>query len=364
MGLSRSASIEAPRRMLFGRAPNGAPVESIEIASPSGMRARIIGWGASLQSLSAPDSNGRWDNVILNYPDLAPYVARPEYFGASMGRFANRIGGASFTLDGRCYQLAANEGANILHGGAHGFDKALWRFEEVRGGDEPSVRLGYASADGEEGFPGALEAQVTYTLSADNTLSIAFSATTDAPTMVNMTNHSFFNLAGASSGRTILGHTLMIAADAYTPVDSGLIPTGELRALAGTPFDFRTPTPIGARIADRGDEQLVRGDGYDHNYVLRGGVTAEPKLAARLADPLSGRVLELSTTEPGLQFYTGQYLGRDAAATPVVHHRSAGLALEPQRFPDAPNKPDFASARLDPGETYRHVSVYRFTTAD
>jgi aldose 1-epimerase len=357
-----NSSMDGLRR--FGVAPDGAQVDVAEIASSSGMRARIISWGGSLQSLTAPDRDGRWDNVILNYPDLAPYVARPEYFGASMGRFANRIGGAAFTLEGVRHQLPANEGANMLHGGAHGFDKKIWRFEEISGGREPAVRIAYTSPDGEEGFAGSMNVQATFTLREDNALEIAFAATCDAPTLCNLTNHSFFNLGGAESGRSILDHSLMIAADCYTPVDAGLIPTGEVRAVAGTPFDFRQTTPIGARIADRSGAQLARGDGYDHNYVLRGGRSREPKLAARLADALSGRVLELSTSEPGLQFYSGQYLGSTEAATAAIYGRHAGLALEPQCFPDAPNKPEFPSALLRPGETYRHVSVYRFSVGD
>ncbi|HEU4617322.1 MAG TPA: aldose epimerase family protein, partial [Gammaproteobacteria bacterium] len=327
--------------------------------------ARIISYGATLQSLFLPDKTGHLADVVLGYDDLAGYVAKPQYFGATVGRYANRIAGARFMLDGKTYSLAANDGPNALHGGIKGFDKAVWTVAEVKSGAAASVRLTYTSRDGEEGYPGTLKVSVTYSLDDSRTLTTSYEATTDAPTIVNLTNHSIFNLAGVPAARSILDHRLMVNADAYTPVDAALIPTGELRAVAGTPFDFRQPTAIGARIRDATDPQIVLGRGYDHNFVLRGGVTATPKLAARVEDPISGRVVELYTTEPGVQVYTGNFLdGTTAGKAHVVYRQGDGLALEPQKFPDSPNHPAFPSARLDPGQTYRQVSYYRFSVLD
>jgi aldose 1-epimerase len=348
-------------RAPFGATPEGIAIEAVTLAS-HGVTARIITYGATLQSLLLPDRSGRAADVVLGYDDLAGYVAKPQFFGATVGRYANRIAGAKFTLDGKTYSLAANNGPNALHGGVKGFDKVVWSIAEIKSGPVASVKLTYTSRDGEEGYPGTLRVSVTYSLDEKSTLTTSYEATTDKPTIVNLTNHSLFNLAGVSAARSILDHRLMVNADAYTPVDDTLIPTGELRNVAGTPFDFRRSTVIGARIRDASDAQIAIGRGYDHNFVLRGGVTATPKLAARVEDPVSGRVLELYTTEPGVQVYTGNFLdGTTVGKSHVVYRQGDGLALEPQKFPDSPNHPAFPTARLDAGQTYRQTSYYRFS---
>ncbi len=349
-----------PRRQ-FGTMPDGSPVDIVEITNGRGMRASVITLGAGLQALTAPDRAGRFADIILGHDNVAPYVETPFYLGASIGRFSNRIANGAFMLDGKRYELVKSDGPHTLHGGAYGYDKVVWRIERL---EPSSVTLVHASPDGEQGFPGALEARVTYELTDENELNVTYQARTDAPTYVGLTQHSYFNLSGADSGRTILAHRLTVAADAFTPVDAGLIPTSEIRQVAGTPFDFRQPKQIGTHLRDGRDEQLRRGRGYDHNFVLRGGPARDPKFAARLEDPVSGRVLEIHTTEPGLQFYSGNFLdGRLIGKGGISYRQSDGLCLEPQQFPDAPNQPGFPSARLNPGETYAHVSVYRFSTS-
>lgn len=339
----------------FGRTPDGVDVERVEISNAAGLRAAIITYGATLQSLVLPDGT----DIVLGYDALEPYLEVPVYIGAAIGRYANRIAGGAFELGGSRYNLVKSDGENTLHGGEQGFDKQVWRIEPGR--SRNAVTLTHQSPDGEQGFPGALAARVTYALNDANELNITFTAKTDKPTICCLTHHSYFNLAGEASGRDIRGHMLTIAADAFTPVDETLIPTGELRQVARGPFDFREPNTVGARIGAN-DEQLSLAGGYDHNFALNKGRTTAPEFAARLQDPESGRALDILTTEPGLQFYSGNFL---AGATtgkggkPYVKH--AGLCLEPQVFPDAPNQPGFPSARLDPGQSYRHVSVYRFS---
>ncbi|HVY63531.1 MAG TPA: aldose epimerase family protein [Gammaproteobacteria bacterium] len=360
-GAAGTHAAEATRAP-FGTTPDGVAVEAVTLKAGNGVSARIIAYGATLQSLLLPDRAGHAADVALGYDDLAGYVAKPQFFGATVGRYANRIAGAKFTLDGKTYPLAANNGPNSLHGGTKGFDKVVWTIAEVKSGPVASVRLTYTSRDGEEGYPGTLKVSVTYSLDEKSTLTTSYEATTDKPTIVNLTNHSLFNLAGVPAARSILDHRLMVNADAYTPVDATLIPTGELKQVAGTPFDFRQAAVIGARIRDAGDPQIAIGRGYDHNFVLRGGLTDAPKLAARVEDPVSGRVLELYTTEPGVQVYTGNFLdGTTVGKSHTVYRQSDGLALEPQKFPDSPNHPAFPSARLDPGKTYRQTSYYRFS---
>ncbi|HVY85538.1 MAG TPA: aldose epimerase family protein [Caulobacterales bacterium] len=339
----------------FGVTPDGRAVAAIEIAAGD-LSARVITLGASVQSLLAPDARGAVDDVVLGHDDVAPYVEAPLYLGATIGRFANRIANGRFALDGCTYELVKSDGPNTLHGGAVGFDKVVWRIESV----EPDrVTLSYASPDGDQGFPGALDARATYALDGQNQLVATFEARTDRPTVVSMTNHCYFNLEGAQCGKDILTHRLMIDADAYTPVDGALVPTGELRPVAGTPFDFREARAIGEEIEAR-DAQLRIARGYDHNFVLRGGGATAPKFAARLEAPKSGRVLDLLTTAPGLQLYSGNFLDRLIGKGRVAYPFRGGLCLEPQAFPDAPNRANFPSARLDPGQTYRHVSIYRF----
>lgn len=358
-GSGKAVEIE---REPFGTTADGVVVEAVTLTNDTGISARVINYGATLQSLLLPDRTGRLDDVVLGYPDLNGYLTRPQYFGSTIGRFANRIAGAEFTLDGTTYSLAANDSPNSLHGGRVGFDKVIWTIAEMASGPVASVTLTYVSPDGEEAYPGTLSVSVTYSLDETGVLTTSYEATTDRPTIVNLTHHSLFNLAGVESNRSVLDQRLMINADSYTPVDNRLIPTGELRNVAGTPFDFRDSRTIGARIRDAGDPQIAIGRGYDHNFVLNGGATDSPKFAARMEDPASGRVLELFTTEPGLQVYSGNFLdGTVVGKGDRIYRQGDGLALEPQLFPDAPNQPAFPSARLDPGETYRQESYYRFS---
>jgi aldose 1-epimerase len=315
--------------------------------------------GATLQSLQAPDRDGNADDIVLGYDDAATYLDNPQYFGATIGRYANRIAGGRFALDGQTHQLDVNDGVNHLHGGAQGFDKQVWEIVSVESGDTASVTMRYVSADGEGGYPGNLTAEIIYSLNDAGELTIDHRATTDAPTIVNLTNHSFFNLSGARSLRSALDQTLTLHSSAYTPVDSGLIPTGELRAVAGTPFDFTEPAEIGLRVRDYSDEQMRLGRGYDHNFVID-GEAGELRLAAVLEDPESGRVLELLTAAPGVQFYSGNFLdGTVVGKSQQAYRQGDGICLEPQVFPDSPNRADFPSSQLNPGEEYRNVMVFR-----
>lgn len=353
-----------PVRTVFGTLPDGRSVEEVTLTNGKGITARILSWGALLRSLDVPDRSGKAADVVLGYNDLASYLTKVSYFGVSVGRYANRIRAGRFTLDGQTYTLATNDGPNALHGGAAGFDKRLWTITAVKGGAAPSVTLRYVSPDGEEGYPGTLTATATYTLDATDTLTVTYEATTDKPTIVNLTNHSFFNLAGEGSGRSILDQTLTIPAERFTPVDATLIPTGAHLPVAGTPFDFRKPTVIGARIRDGRDEQIVRARGYDHNWVVTDAPTAEPHLVARVEDPESGRILEVASNQPGVQFYAGNFLNATVVGkSGLAYRQSDALALEPELFPDTPNQPAFGSARLDPGKTYRNVIAYRFSTS-
>lgn len=351
------------KRAIFGTLPDGRPVEEVTLTNGKGVTARIIAWGALLRVLEVPDRSGQSADVVLGYADLASYLGKPNYFGVSVGRYANRIRAGRFTLDGTAYTLATNDGPNALHGGVAGFDKRLWTVTDVSAGAAPSVSLRYVSPDGEEGYPGTLTVTATYTLDETNTLSVEYRATTDKPTLVNLTNHSFFNLAGEGSDRSILDQRLTIPAEHYTPVDATLIPTGALAPVAGTPFDFRTAAVIGARIRDGHDPQIVLGRGYDHNFVVAKAPTATPHPVARVEDPVSGRVLEMGSNQPGVQFYTGNFLDATAVGKSGRSYRqSDALALEPELFPDTPNQPAFGSARLDPGATYRNLITYRFST--
>jgi aldose 1-epimerase len=345
-----------------GTLTDGTPVEAITLSNERGVSARILTYGATLQSLLAPDCSGRVADVVLGSDDLASYVSRPSYFGVTVGRYANRIAGGRFSLDGATFQLPANDGRNSLHGGGRGFDKVVWRVVSLDSAPQPRVVLAHTSPEGDSGYPGRLDVTVTYALDAQGALAITFDATTDRPTIVNMTNHAIFNLAGEGAPGGALDQLLTIPAQAFTPVSADLIPTGELRAVAGTPFDFRAPRRLAQDIRDGRDEQLRFGRGYDHNFALDKGVTAAPELAARLEDPASGRVLELLTTEPGVQVYTGNFLdGTYAGKSGHIYRMGDGIALEPQKFPDAPNHPTFVSARVDPGRPYRHAMIYRLS---
>ena len=335
----------------FGRLPDGTSVEIYTLTDDKGITARLMTYGATLVSLEVPDRSGNADNIVLGYDSLDGYLKNNPYFGSIVGRYGNRIAKGKFTLDGVTYALATNNGENHLHGGIRGYDKVVWKAEPVRGDGEAGVKFSYLSPDGEEGYPGNLTVTVTYMLTDRNELKIEYEAATDKATPVNLTHHSYFNLAG---GGDILNHELMICANAYTPVDAGLIPTGEIRPVEGTPFDFITPHTIGERIGQ------VEG-GYDHNFVLRSG-GGKLDLAARVVEPKRGRVIEISTTEPGLQFYSGNFLdGTITGKGGAVYQKHAGFCLETQHFPDSPNKPGFPSTILRPGESYRSLTVHRFS---
>ncbi len=345
----------------FGATPDGEPVDLFTMTNPNGIEVRAITFGGIIVSLRTPDRDGRLGDIVLGFDALDGYLAGSPYFGSIIGRYGNRIAGGRFTLDGETFTLVTNNGPNHLHGGVRGFDKVVWSGEPFQSSTAVGVVLTYTSPDGEEGYPGTLRVRVTYTLTDSDELIVDYLATTDRPTPVNLTQHSYFNLAGAGSG-DILAHELMVAASAYTPVDSGLIPTGEIATLEGTPFDFRMPTAIGARI-EQDDAQLRNGLGYDHNFVLdRSGVGLQH--ATRVTEPTTGRTLDILTTEPGLQFYSGNFLdgtitGKDGH---VYGHRS-GFCLEAQHYPDSPNQPSFPSTILRLGEEYRTRTVMAFGVA-
>lgn len=346
-------------RQPFGQHPDGTPVEAVTL-SDGRLQARLLTHGATLQSLIVPDRRGERADIVLGHDDLPPYLNQPTYLGSAIGRYANRIRGGRFELDGAIYQLPRNNGKNCLHGGACGFDSRPWEIATLTAMPVPTLVLTRLSPDGEEGFPGNLAVELRVEIIED-ALRFTFTATTDRPTIVNLTNHAYFNLAGAVSGLDVLGHRLQIFADAYHPVDPDLIPTGEAIAVAGTVFDFRTPHTIGARLRDGREVQLVRGRGYDHDFILREGAATDPHLAARVEEPISGRVLEVLTTEPGLQFYSGNFLdGTLVGKGGTLYRQSSGFCLEPQKHPDSPNRRGVPSPRLDPGQTYRHVMAYRF----
>lgn len=358
-----TASAADVQRSAAGTLKDGTAVEAITLVGANGVSARVLTYGATLQSLIAPDRDGNKADVVLGYDDLADYVDHPNYFGVTVGRYANRIAGGTFTLDGKKFQLPLNDKTNSLHGGGKGFDKQVWRVVSVKNGPVASVVLAHRSPDGDSGYPGQFDVTVTYSLDDKGSLTIAFEGKTSKPTIVNMTNHAIFNLAGEGSPMGATGHRLTVPAATYTPVDAKLIPTGERRPVAGTVFDFRSPRAVADGIRDGHDQQIRYGQGYDHNFALDKGLTAKPELAARLEDPQSGRVLEVLTTEPGVQFYTGNFLdGTYLGKKGHLYRMGDGIALEPQKFPDAPNHPDFVSARVDPGKPYRHVMIYRLST--
>jgi len=347
----------------WGKTPDGEQVDLYTLTNKNGVEAAITTYGGAVVSLKVPDRNGKLGDVVLGFDSIDGYVEGKSYFGAIVGRYGNRIGHAQFTLDGKTYTLAKNNGENSLHGGTKGFNKVVWKAREIPAKDGQALELTYLSKDGEEGFPGNLKVRVVYTLTVSNELKMEYSATTDKKTVVNLTNHSYFNLAGAGPGMgDILGHLLMTEADKFTPVDSGLIPTGELRDVAGTPFDFRQPTAIGARI-NSDDEQIKLGGGYDHNFVLRRKPGDPISLAARAEEPKTGRVMEVWTTEPGVQFYTGNFLDGSAHGKGgVAYTKRSAFCLETQHFPDSPNQPKFPSVVLNPGERYHTTTIYKFST--
>ena len=352
----------APRlaRDLFGTLPDGRVVERVVLRGLDGFEAHVITYGATLQALIVPGANGRCEDIVLGHDSLSVYLAQRHFFGATVGRYANRIADARFVLDGEEVRLAANNGPHALHGGPDGFDRKLWDIADIENGTEPGVTLAYTSPHGEEGYPGRLNVRLTYRLTGPSELSLAFTARTDRPTIVNLTNHSFFNLEGAAADSGILDHLLTIAADHFLVTDQTaiLLPVPP-QPVAGTPFDFRKPTPIGARIR-HANQQLRHGKGYDHNFCLDNARTL--RLAARLEAPRSGRILELLTNKPGLQVYSGNYLdGSIAGKRGRLYRQSDAICLEPQIWPNAPNRADFPSPRLAPDGIYRHHTVYRFS---
>lgn len=355
-----STPAAAATRGRFDVLADGTPIEQVTLSNANGTAAVIITLGATLQALHVTDRDGRMADVVLGYDDAALYLEKPQYFGATIGRCANRIAGARFTLDGDTYQLEANDGPNHLHGGAAGFDTRVWTIEAIEQAPEAKVVMTLACADGEGGYPGALNVTATYALSEADELTITYEATTTRSTIVSITNHSFFNLAG---GGDVMDHYLTLHAPSYTPVDETLIPTGALEPVAGTPFDFRASAPVGARIRDGRDAQLAIGHGYDHHFVID-GAPGQLRQAARLEHAASGRVMDLSITAPGLQFYSGNFLDGSVIGKKGCSYRQGdGLCLEPQAYPDAANQPDFPPVRLDPGETYSNRMVLRFSTA-
>jgi aldose 1-epimerase len=348
------------RRAPFGRTADGRPVELFTLTNAHGIEVRLTNYGGIITSLKTPDRSGRFDDIVLGYDSLNGYLHNSPYFGAIVGRYGNRIAKGRFMLDGTTYRLAVNNGPNSLHGGIRGFDKVVWTAEPFRNDGTEGVALEYTSADTEEGYPGTLRARVTYTLTDDNRLIVDYQAASDKPTPVNLTQHSYWNLAGDGS-RDILAHVLTINADSMTPVDSTLIPTGEISPVAGTPFDFRTPMPIGARIDQRQNTQIRHGGGYDHNFVVNRGNAGADSLvhAAHVAEPSTGRTLDIFTTEPGIQFYSGNFLdGTITGKAGHIYKYRYGLALETQHYPDSPNHPNFPSTILRPGQQYRSRTVF------
>ncbi|MFJ4481874.1 aldose epimerase family protein [Streptomyces longwoodensis] len=357
-GTARAATGRGPVKELFGTLADGTKVHRWSLQN-GGIRLKVLSYGGIVQSLEIPDKHGRYANVSAGFAALEDYVASSPYFGALIGRYGNRIGKGRFTLDGTAYQLSVNDGENSLHGGAKGFDKRVWDVEPFTHGSDVGLHLYYTSVDGEMGYPGTLRTKVTYTLNRHGDWRIDYTATTDRATVVNLTNHTYWNLAGEGSG-SIEDHELTIAASRFTPTDAGLIPTGELAGVAGTPFDFRRAKPVGRDIR-AGHEQQVLAKGFDHNWVLDKGVTATPVHVATLRDPRSGRTLRIATDQPGLQFYSGNFLDGTLTGTSGRTYRQGdALCLETQHFPDSPNQPSFPSTVLRPGQTYRTSTVHTF----
>jgi aldose 1-epimerase len=346
----------------WGSLPSGEPIDLFTLRNSHGMEASITNYGGRVVTLKIPDRAGHSEDIVLGFDSLEGYLGPNPYFGALVGRFANRIANGQFELGGQTYTLLKNNGSNALHGGARGFDKVVWKAAAATSNGSAALELRYLSKDGEEGYPGNLDVLVTYSLSDENVLRIDYAATTDRGTVLNLTNHSYFNLAGHAHGN-ILDQRVMLNAGQFTPVGSNLIPTGDLRGVEGTPFDFRQAAPIGARI-DADDEQIQFGKGYDHNFVLNRSHNGM-SMAARIHDPHSGRIMEVLTTQPGMQFYTGNHIqgqihGKDGA----VYGARGGFCCETQRFPDAPNQPKFPTATLKPGERYRETTAFQFSIGD
>jgi aldose 1-epimerase len=349
------------KKQNWGKGPNGEEVDLYTLRNSKGIEASITTYGGRLVTLKTPDRDGKFADIVLGFDDLPQYLANNPFFGALAGRYANRIANGEFQLDGHTYHLAKNNGPNTLHGGLVGFDKKVWQAEDVSASNGHSLRLKYVSKDGEENFPGTLTTTVTYTLSDNDDLTIDYKATTDKKTVLNLTNHSYFDLAGAGAGE-IIDHVVTINADKFTPVNANLIPTGDLKTVDGTPFDFRTATRVGARINDK-DQQLQYGQGYDHNFVVNRSGNG-PSLAARVVDPKSGRAMEVLTTQPGVQFYTGNHLSNGIKGKGgATYGYRYGLCFETQHFPNSPNQPNFPSTELAPGQQFHEITVFKFSVA-
>jgi len=351
---SYTAQTPAIQRIEWGKTASGTPVELYVLDNGRGLVARVCTYGATLVSLEVPDKSGRRADIVLGLDDLAGYLKGHPLFGSTVGRYANRIGGAQFTLNGKLITLAKNSGRNSIHGGPNGFHKQIWKATAIETAEGPAVKMTYLSADGEEGFPGNLNVTVTFTLTRSNELRIDYEATTDKDTVVNLTNHSYFNLGGHDSG-DVLGHELFIAASRYTVVDAELIPTGEIAPVKDTPLDFTIPRLIGERIA-----RLAQTQGYDHNYVLDSGGKSLA-LAARATEPKSGRIMEVWTTEPGVQLYTANHLRNYKGRNGAIYNRHQAFCLETQHFPDSPNKPQFPTTTLKAGDTFKSTTAFRFS---
>jgi aldose 1-epimerase len=357
------AAAAQAKRATFGRMPDGRTVPSVTLSNGKGVSATVIALGASLQALTMPDKAGKRADVQIGYDTIDGYLTKPEFFGATVGRVANRIAGGRFTFDGRVYNVPVNNGPNSLHGGTKGFDKVLWEVTEVKDGPAASVTLRYVSPDGDMGYPGTLTTYATYSLDEQNQLTIDYRATTDRATVVNISNHAYWNLAGVGSPRGAMGHLVTIPAARYTPTDATSIPTGRHVSVAGTVFDFRKATAIGDRVRDGSDPQIAYGRGYDHNWVIGGAVTPTQHLMARVVEPVSGRGFELWSNQPGLQFYSGNFFdGTIVGKGGHIYRMGDAIVMEPQLFPDAPNQKSFPSVRLDPGQTYRNTMVYKLFT--
>ena len=358
--MSAAAAPADIQKAPFGKTSDGKDVQLYTLTNKNGLEASISTYGGTLVSLKVPDRNGKLGNIVLGFKSVDNYVKGVPFFGATIGRYGNRIANGEFSLDGKTYRLARNDGPNNLHGGVKGFDKVLWQAAPAEDKDGPVLKLKYVAADGEEGYPGALTVHVTYQLHNNNSLSITYEATTTKPTPVNLTNHSYFNLTG-NSENTILDHELVLNASHFTPINKVMIPTGEIKDVTGTPFDFRKATKIGARI-NADNEQLRFAGGYDHNWVLDKSKPGEMTTAAILSEKTTGRVVKIRTTEPGVQFYSGNFLnGKPAGAGTVYKHRT-GLCLETQHFPNSPNQKSFPSTILRPGQTYKTQTVFFFET--
>nr|WP_245877812.1 aldose epimerase family protein [Spirosoma fluviale] len=345
-------------KTVFGQFPDGREADLFTLRNAAGMTVKITNYGGYIVSMTAPDKSGTYEDIILGMPTFADYLKGTPSLGPIIGRFGNRIGGAKFTLDGKEYVLTPNSRGNQLHGGRVGFDKKLWNATPVDG-NEPTLKLTYTSADGEEGYPGNLSVEVAYTLQRDNSLRITYLATTDKPTVLNLTNHAYFNLSGMK--RDVLGYALMIKANSFLPTDASQIPTGAIEPVKGTPFDFTKPTVVGTRINDTTNVQIKYGSGFDHCWVLDGPAN-KLRLGATVHDPESGRLMTMYTTEPGVQVYTANHLNGLKGKEGVAYTKRFGICLETQHFPDSPNKPNFPSTVLRPGETYRSITVYNFST--